>query len=120
MDETRGTDELFWIDYANELWQCPTCNVWVSFRDSQSCPVCNREAPDPVFQWNAKQRDRRSKYTLGFQIKVAFYAVGAVLGIVSIVSWVIMWPAVLPIGGAFLIWVLLWRAVSGKKKKDDS
>ena len=108
---------LIWIDYANELWSCPDCEVWVSFEKSQPCPVCGEEAPDPVFQWNAKQRDRRSKSVLKTQLQIGFYMAGLVLGVAAMSCLVVGLPVVLPVALGFLVWVALFKIVKRKKKK---
>jgi hypothetical protein len=111
-----GENDLIYLDYANKLWSCPDCEVWVSFEDSQSCPVCNAEAPDPVFQWNAKQRDRRSKSVFKTQLKIGFYFAGLVLGVAAVSTLAVGLTATLPVGLGFLVWVGMLK-IGGKKKK---
>jgi hypothetical protein len=107
-------DELFWIDYANELWQCPACDVWVSFRNNQPCPMCNREAPDPVFQWNAKQRKKQTEHGLKFQFRVAFYVLGIVLCVGSVVGLAMGGPVGVALAFGFLGWVIGLRVTKKK------
>lgn len=115
----QASDGLFYINYETELWRCPRCEVWVAFKDSQPCPICREEAPDPVFQWNAKQRDRRAKFTLGMQLKIGWYVIGLALGVVAVTFLLGASPLVLPTGAGFLAWAILQRAFSGGKKNES-
>ena len=102
------------IDYASEAWHCPRCDIWVPFKDNQSCPGCKDEAPEPVFQWNARRLDKKSKFVLKAQMKTLFYTIGIGLFLGLIVGFIIGAAIVLPIALGFLLWVIILNIFTGK------